>query len=166
MPTATRPGRTSTPFDLSPLPEGFRRQVERAYLRPGSRRPSVHPLDPVSMTGKDDPLVGLAYAIGDAWRGSTARQRAAAEPGVNAVLEAVFSRCHAGTRAYMVGVLGSRCRDLSLRFLDEQALDGVDVLDGAWGTGDWAVSIQVRDILDALIESLPRGRWAIPVHKG
>lgn len=126
------------PFDLSPLPEGFRAAVVRAYS------PHAHPW----------PLDSLAFAIGDAWRNSTTKQRLAAEAGVCQVMTSALEGADQRSASYVVGVFGASCIDLELsRVVDVAAMDPEAVLCGVFDAGGLRVAEDVRGVLAHFMEA-------------
>jgi hypothetical protein len=107
---------TEIPFDLSPLPEGFRTAVCRFYARRG--RSMIF----------NDRSIDLAEALGQAWRKSTAKQRQAAEVGVNLVLEEALANppVHPDTYSYVVGVIATECEDLEMDFIVDERKREID----------------------------------------
>src|SRR6266536_527771 len=133
----------STPlqFDLSPLPDGFRRAVERSLSRGARSRLA--------------PAVALADALSEAWFSSTAKQRREAEAGVNVVL---------GTAplgdwtSYVVGVIGARCLDLKMNFVRGN-LDEASVLRGAFESSAWKMNDAIYDAVDNTVSRLRDVPW-------
>jgi hypothetical protein len=138
--------RPPVPFDLSQLPEGFRKAVEREFF------PKTYGYVPIA----------LAWAIGNAWANSTAKQRQAAELGVNGVLKAALANFGewsdpAMTRqviaSHIVGIIGALCLDLNMDFVDLDDLDGAEVLRAVREAGGVRVNVFLDDLVDSVIDN-------------
>ena len=132
--------------DLSPLPDGFRRQVERWFR--GA------PLD-----NPDFRAVLIAHVIGVVWQKSTARQRGTAEPGVIKVLLAeVVPDPHA---ARALGRIAATCIDLDMNDLaNDEAGEGRAwtfeddrVLGGIYDGGGIRVNVEVEAVVEGIVKS-------------
>jgi hypothetical protein len=128
-------------YDLSRLPDGFRRAVVKEWSR------------------SSPTFFGLALAIGAAWRGSTARQRSAAELGVASVLRAVITKLSRWDASLVVGIIAASCLDLEMSICFQASkidprgvLRGIDMADGI------RANVAVADLLDSLLGTMGPSR--------
>ena len=128
-------------YDLSRLPDGFRRAVVKEWSR------------------SSPTFFGLALAIGAAWRGSTARQRSAAELGVVSVLRAAIAKLSRWDASLVVGIIAASCLDLEMSICFQASkvdprgvLRGIDMADGI------RANVAVADLLDRLLGNMGPSR--------
>jgi len=131
----------SIPFDVSALPEGFRRTVEREFA-PNRYRESHD---------------ALLWALSAAWGQSTAKQRISADDGVNHVLRLLVADQDPAWKSYAAGVIGGSCLDLSMQFVDLSQLDGATVLRGVQDAGGVRVNGAIADLIDDTLTQVPSG---------
>lgn len=126
-------------LDLSPLPEGFRKQVER-LIRSWEPEPTVKV---------------LILSVSDAWRASTAKQRQQVEPALNLVLGKILTvDMHPEPRSFYIGMIAARMTDFDAVFVRHDEIDLAHLLQGVVEGGGLHASEPFEEILRDYVETL------------